>query len=445
MNKFLLTIVSPFILSSLFAQTYCGSSRYTDTVFSAVTTTSNVVYGSNLDLNGNAVSLQMDIYQPTGDVATIRPLIIFAHGGSFIGGDKTNADEVAFATAFAKRGYVTASINYRLGMGFPINQTGAMSAVWRAVQDMKAAVRFFRKDAATTNTYKIDPDYVFIGGYSAGAFMAIHYAYLNNPNDIPSGIDTLTLGGMQGNSGNPGYCTNINGVISFSGAIGDTCWIRPGVVPMVSAQGNNDNTVPYCSNMLSVSGFPIMDVHGSGTMNIRFNHLGIYNPFHTYYGEDHCAPIGTCAGAAANIDTSIALASKFVYHQLGCTSTSTFYTNTPHCLTNLTNTTSSCGSISYTPAPCVTNNGVNEIVLSNENVSLYPNPASENITLTMKEVKGNKFSGEIHDITGRVVSRFNFSDKTYLIKRNEVQSGIYFLKITSDANEVFVSKILFAE
>src|ERR1035437_1260110 len=185
MKKLLLSLASSlFVLTSLFAQSYCGTSRYDSEIFTNVTTTSNVVYGSNADLNGSAVSLTMDIYQPTGDVATQRPVIIFAHGGSFIGGTKTDADEVALATRFAKRGYLTASISYRLGMGFPINQTGATKAVWRAVQDMKAAVRFFRKDAATTNTYKADPNYIFVGGYSAGAFMAVHYAYLDQPSEI---------------------------------------------------------------------------------------------------------------------------------------------------------------------------------------------------------------------------------------------------------------------
>jgi len=422
MKKIILALASPLIFTSLFAQTYCGSSRYDSEIFPNVTTTSDVVYGSNLDLNGSTVSLKMDIYQPTGDVAVKRPLIIFAHGGSFIGGSKTAADEVTLATRFAKRGYVTASIDYRLGMGFPINKAGALKAVWRAVQDMKAAVRFFSKDAATTNTYKADTNVVFVGGYSAGAFMAVHYAYLNHSSDVPVEIDTVALGGIEGNSGNAGHSSKIIAILNFAGAVGDTSWIKPGGLPMVTAQGNVDGTVPYCTAMLSVSGFPIMVVNGGGTMNIRCNHLGIYNPIHTYYGQDHPASV---SASPNNIDTTIILASDFLYKRLGCVPTNTVvYTNTP---------------------TCVSGAGVDEIVLNSENVSLYPTPAAENIILTMKEVKGRKFSGEIHDITGRVVSQFDFSDKNYLIKRNEMQSGIYFLKITSDANELFVTKILFTE
>ena len=426
MKKLLLSLASSlFVLTSLFAQSYCGTSRYDSEIFTNVTTTSNVVYGSNADLNGSAVSLTMDIYQPTGDVATQRPVIIFAHGGSFIGGTKTDADEVALATRFAKRGYLTASISYRLGMGFPINQTGATKAVWRAVQDMKAAVRFFRKDAATTNTYKADPNYIFVGGYSAGAFMAVHYAYLDQPSEIPAAIDTNLLGGLQGNSGNPGYSIAINGVLNFAGAVGDTSWMHPGDEPMVTAQGNSDNTVPYCTAMLSVSGFPIMTVSGGGTMHIRCFHTGIYNPIHTYYGQDHPASVSTSPN---NIDSTILLASDFVYKYLGCTPSGNpaIYINNQTCVPGVTGID--------TP-----------IVLNDENVSLFPNPVSENFTLTLKNVKGNKFSAQIFDITGREVKNISFTEKNISVTRNNIQNGFYFLKMTSDAGELFVTKIMFTE
>ena len=62
----------------------------------------------------NLYNLQMDIYTPYGDNCTNRPLIILAHGGSFIGGSKSNPTMVDLCETFAKRGYVAASINYRL-------------------------------------------------------------------------------------------------------------------------------------------------------------------------------------------------------------------------------------------------------------------------------------------------------------------------------------------
>ena len=128
-----------------------------------MTTTSNVVYGANIKANGANQSLTMDIYQPTGDVETARPLIVWAHGGSFIGGTSADADVATLSQAFAKKGYVCASINYRLGLT-PFDSVGAVKAVLRAVQDMKASIRFFYKDKLTTDTYKIDTNNIFIGG-----------------------------------------------------------------------------------------------------------------------------------------------------------------------------------------------------------------------------------------------------------------------------------------
>jgi len=415
---FLTSVILPLTSYFLFSQTYCGSSRYDTVVFpTVITADSNVVYGWNKDLNNAMDTLKMDVYQPAGDVATQRPLLVMAHGGSFVGGSKK--DLVALCTAFAQRGYVTASIDYRLGMGFPIDSIHAMSAVWRAVQDMKAAVRFFRKDAATANLYRVDPNMIFTGGASAGGIMAVHYAYLDKPAEIPSTIDTIALGGIEGNSGNAGYSSSVKAIVNICGAIADTSWIQPGDVPMVSAQGNNDNTVPYCSNIIYLSVFPIMTVHGSGTMVKRMNHLGIINPIHTFYGQGHSSP-----GAVGNIDTTIILMSDFLYKQLGCVPTNTVvYTNTPICLTT----------------------DVNEIVLNNENVSLSPNPASEFFTLTLKSVKGNKFYAYIFDITGREVNKISFVEKNIVVSRNDIQNGLYFLKITSDAGEVFVTKIVFTE
>ena len=54
----------------------------------------------------------MDIYTPDSDTASNRPLIIFIHGGSYLGGSKTEIDCIDFCEHFAKKGYVTASVNF---------------------------------------------------------------------------------------------------------------------------------------------------------------------------------------------------------------------------------------------------------------------------------------------------------------------------------------------
>jgi acetyl esterase/lipase len=88
--------------------------RYRDTVFSSYTLTSDLVYGSAPDLTGTTVPLKLDLYRRAGDTVTRGPAIVWVHGGGFSGGDKTRSPFPALARKFARRGYVTASINYRL-------------------------------------------------------------------------------------------------------------------------------------------------------------------------------------------------------------------------------------------------------------------------------------------------------------------------------------------
>ena len=116
------------------------ANRYHDGVFPGnPIKTADVVYGSNIMFNDTVQTLLMDVYEPACDVATNRPVIIFVHGGGFTSGNKTQMS--LYCTQFAKLGYVTATIEYRQGVGdYP-------SAMMRATHDARAAVRWFRKNA----------------------------------------------------------------------------------------------------------------------------------------------------------------------------------------------------------------------------------------------------------------------------------------------------------
>ena len=59
--------------------------------------------------------LMLDLYEPPeSDEREKRPLVIWAHGGGFTGGDKQGENDITFAYAMSQRGYVVLSINYRL-------------------------------------------------------------------------------------------------------------------------------------------------------------------------------------------------------------------------------------------------------------------------------------------------------------------------------------------
>lgn len=203
--------------------------RYRDAVFGAVTTTSNVTYGSALDQQGQPVTLRLDVYAPAGDTVTSRPAIVWVHGGSFSGGTKTSAELVDEATTFAKKGYVNASISYRLsasGCSASGPTASCIQAIADAMHDAQAAVRFLRANATT---YGIDPTRIAIGGTSAGAITALNVAY--NPDD-------------PGDSGTPGESSAVRAAVSLSGAkiLGSASAGEPAVLLF---HGTADTTVPY--------------------------------------------------------------------------------------------------------------------------------------------------------------------------------------------------------
>ena len=89
----------------------------------------------------------MDIYTPDGDTASNRPLIIYIHGGTYLGGSKTEIDCIDFVNILQK-GYVTASVNYRLSsnqLNFVLSQEEQYLTVWNSVADVKAAVDTLEK------------------------------------------------------------------------------------------------------------------------------------------------------------------------------------------------------------------------------------------------------------------------------------------------------------
>lgn len=219
--------------------------RYESEIFSTYDIKSDIQYGRAIKANGSAMDLFLDFYSPTGDTASNRPLVIFIHGGGFKDGDKVTNFGTRVCSSLAKRGYIVASINYRLGTDNTIK--GDFEAMIRAVQDAKAAVRFFRKNS---NLYGVDTSQIFATGSSAGSITALHLAYLNE-NEIPSYVDlrSVGIGGtLEGTSGNAGYSSKINGVISNWGALTDFQWMKTGDPPVFCVHGVNDVTVPYDSS-----------------------------------------------------------------------------------------------------------------------------------------------------------------------------------------------------
>jgi dienelactone hydrolase len=204
--------------------------RYRDLVFSGVSKASDLQYGTAPDLQGHPVALKLDLYQPTGDRVTKRPAIIWVHGGGFSAGDKS--DGADWATAFARRGYVAASLGYRLLAPGSCGGTGPVpdycyTAAYGAQHDAQAAVRWLRKNAAFL---KIDPNRIAMAGESAGAVTSLLVGWRS---DDP------------GTSGNPGPSSRIQAAVSVAGGLPRDDFIGPGDTPAFFFHGTADPIVPF--------------------------------------------------------------------------------------------------------------------------------------------------------------------------------------------------------
>lgn len=419
-----------FLASSMQLNAQCAGNRYHDFVFTGANVTSNVVYGSNTTFSGSTQSLKLDVYEPQGDTLSERPLVIWAHGGSFVGGSKSDPPMVKLCTDFAKLGYVVASIDYRLYMTNLISIQGpdsvdAGAAVMRAVHDGRAAVRFFRKNYVENgNTYKIDTNNIFFAGASAGGFIALHLAYMDEWSEFPSFIDTTGVGsgaqqglhgGIEGLSGNQGYSSRVKAILNLSGAISDTAWIHAGDIPLISTHATGDGTVPYGTQMIYLSPpstYPIQVVDGSSSIAERANEVGITNCFKTYYVNDHVPE-----AEVVYYDTTLCLLRNFLEQF-------------------------TCGA----PLNCsfvgkVT--GIEDITINNASVNVYPNPATSDVIVDLEALAGKNINIELYDVMGRKVkSVSNIKAERYTVTRDNLPKGIYSVNIIAEG-KVLSRKVVF--
>jgi len=293
-NSIMRYLLSIILLSNIFSQSDCVDNRYIDDIFNVIMI-NEVEYGENTNQSfidsDYTQTLYMDIYQPDEDNFEDRPLIIFMFGGAFIGGSKESGDIVDLCTNFAKKGYVAAAIDYRLTTNLILNpsEEKAYEAVIKAIQDLRASIRYFRMNDALYDDYKIDSNRIYVGGISAGAIASLNSVYMDTEEEalmLVTSEHLEELGGFEGESGNPGYASDAHGVVNLCGAIGSLDWIGQPDKPIVSMHGDQDGTVPYSDESVTLFGLDVQ-VYGSYSINETMNELGNYSSLHTYVGQDH--------------------------------------------------------------------------------------------------------------------------------------------------------------
>lgn len=196
MLRFLFCLIFLYII---FNNSISFGQNYIDTAF-AISTQSNIIYGNAVNFAGQEKQLELDYSAPINDVLPEcgRPLVVIVHGGAWIAGSKDDLGIIRLREDFAKRGFASAAINYRLGF-FLTNDNpncnvpnwncllAADSSEWirawyRGVQDAKMAIRFLVEHQ---NEFQIDADQIFVLGESAGGFIALGAGFLDSEAEKP--------------------------------------------------------------------------------------------------------------------------------------------------------------------------------------------------------------------------------------------------------------------
>lgn len=206
--------------------------------------------------------LYLDLHYPAEEINQKLPLIVYLHGGAFLFGDKQNELQELLVDELVRRGYILASVNYRLGT--TLTGFGSVERIiYSGVQDTRAAIRYL---VANAEKYRINTDHIYLCGSSAGGIIALTTAFMTEDSIFKRAGKRLfrpSMGGLDDSGNDLKAEVDIAGVISLWGALVDLDMIDNNPdTPTLLFHGTSDDIV-RCD-----SGLPFRDVIGKTIHNL---------------------------------------------------------------------------------------------------------------------------------------------------------------------------------
>ena len=200
--------------------------------------------------------MQMDVVRPASGDGPF-PAVVCVHGGGFRAGTRQRYLPIAYH--LAQRGYLAATVSYRLS---PMAQFPA------AVEDVKAAVRFLRANAAR---FHLDPDRIGAVGGSAGGHLVL---MLGLTGDVEV---------FEGSGPNQEQSSRVQAVVNFYGPTDLTASYEPGksvdaaeVLPMFLGGDLAHNRAEHVRasplNWVSPDDAPTLTIHGTEDNYVAYEH-----------------------------------------------------------------------------------------------------------------------------------------------------------------------------
>lgn len=241
-----------------------------------------------------SLDLKLDLYTPRG-LSGKQPLIMFIHGGAYYIGYKDEPAYVDFCKYFSSMGYVTASINYRLG--FHASKNEIERAGYVALQDAHAAMRYL---VAHANEYNIDTDRIYVAGSSAGSITALNLAFMKDDGRPDSSrgkkaflTNKADLGDIESSGNDLKESFHISAIANMWGAVSDLNILENSSTSIISFHGEDDNVVPYAEGYpLASAGEGVAkmlgeEMFGSSCIDRKAGELGLRHHFYSFPGEGH--------------------------------------------------------------------------------------------------------------------------------------------------------------
>lgn len=504
MKKFFLPLFALLISAGIMQ----AQERYLDPVFTDVSVSANIVYGVNatvllLGQVGEAVPqpLTMDVYEPDGDTETARPLVIMLHTGNFLppqvnggcSGTKDDANLQFMATELAKRGYVVAVANYRLGWNpiAPIQTERVftlINAAYRGVQDSRTCVRFFNRSIAEQdNPFGVDSDKISLFGVGTGGYISMASTTLDTITDtwipkfttpagpmviegingdinaetvgiVPPGYPGFPAGDTLCYPNHVGYSSEFQFSINLGGALGDESWMDEDDAPMISVHVPTDPFAPCEQGIVLVPppvNLPVVDVVGSCFVQDLADELGINDIFKNFTFVDDVSAVA--AARSGGLQTFLpfpssdpAESSQWNYSLVA----EPYGIPGSDCDTDVASAQVYIDSIMqfFLPRACIALDlGCNlegivptsEVVGGAEvNLKLFPNPADRQINV-QTDLENPILDLMLFDMQGRLVqSQLNLKQNAYTIERGNLPQGMYLLQLRFEQG-VLTQKVSF--
>lgn len=383
-----------------------------------------------------------------------------------------------------------------LGSTLEIRRGTLLNAVYRAIHDMKQSVRYLRANAAGPNDYGIDASKIVLVGEGSGGYVAQAYICLDKPAEMfiekflpnpfdptVSYIDTTRVGNIAGFGGSlnlytdNGFPSDVQMAINLGGSLADTSWADGGEVPLLSFHTVFDPFAPFGNGIVIVptTNEQVVPVSGSNIAQQLWNDLGNNDVFanlpagnvftdraRSLYGTniqgvtispspeglfplirprwpaplmdeaspwqwwDPNSPLATAvvsegpppitahmASLASNFDMSPTKGRTYIDTIMGYASPRIV------CALDL----GICGYV-----------GVEENASIAAGVDLYPNPASDRVTITSSNAAIRHFV--VRDINGRQVRMGNATSNTLVLERAGLGAGVYTVTLHFDGGVV---------